>query len=1264
MSDLNLDLERSLNLLQDANKGKRLKSVKTVNSNITNLTENSKQVNLLLYRIANKITTLSLHDKSETIREISVVVLDKIIIQLFDNFTNQIWELFDVSPETYIEKLEPIKRILSIIQYLTFRLLDKQKDCNFFNKDRDNNNEFVIEKDSSEEVRLLILKSIHNFLFLLNTVCEEKSNFKHEKDQYNFKNAINCIINHVEFSNALSQSLADTFPEALKYTCLCVEEYSKVIIIPPKDDSNKVILDNLYTLSSHRRSGVRISAINAIFYVVSNDEKNTPDACHHLAQRLFDSVEKVRVTTIHCLGKWLMNLRDRYSYQANIIPLLLTGFSDESMNIVEQSTNYWHDTGMQYIEENKERFRDEQQYLSCSLEYYPFKNERPNIGCRTMVSNHFGKLMGALKTEVRDWLDETRLKSIQLLKHILLNVEENVTINMCQVFSILIRAFFNHSDETLIEIRECCRIIGCFIPFADWWKIVCPEINRVGTTQHSLAHLLSILSYILEGCNPKMSLDHNSVRDVTLILMEHVQTYNEKVTSAINRIMTVLLCNFKDYCINSMECKIEDEFYNIAISCISLSKDTQLETAKLNMEKFCNIIKDVYKLLEIQIHDKYCSKILQDMSGNVNIWNKNSVELAVFLEILSNFDIYYVLTLQDIKTILRILLDKNRDAEMKLKIFIKLARYFKNLPNNHNDSFLIGVNEEWFIQDIIIPNLTWIAGLTQAAVRSSALSALFTLLNSKQIDIYVISSNIENVLPSVLAMLEEDKKTTRVIACKILSLLIKNSQNEKSVLSIDCLMKLWSNSLLSRMNDASDEIRLLVISIARDYYQSLINRMQVCDIELYRAYFENDYNILFLHMDDANPKIQKNIMEVLKIAGKLTPELVLSTIEKYGNCICNSQDEEDSINNYISLKYFTLKIEFCKKSINDINSILAPMGIKEFVNVLCCKAILLKKYNEAMEYQINCILNFLEAIDDHEFKYSKVYNAALCQLTTDLRRLSQLSSKHLNEITINNKKSVPMEHCAEIVLKCFRKLAGYKQNDSNRKNALIHISNQLMRIYFRIHKTNLIDSILRAIDKAISDNIPFPPLDVVTHKYLRARHFLFKGKPEQSFEMFSETLANCTNISKKNTRQILIYLVPMALLHDKIICIKMLNDYNLQFYIPLVKAVVNGDIKNLTRIRDEKQEFFFNHKLYFIIEQLKIITYRNLVFKVYKLVEGYRLHINYVQVAFNMAELSSEIPLMVSYKGLHTFFVLDSFSLIKCYNFIAVQKTIDNVVSL
>jgi len=73
--------------------------------------------------------------------------------------------------------------------------------------------------------------------------------------------------------------------------------------------------------------------------------KSVDTVVSHLAQRLFDHSPPVRKAVVKVAGTWLLDLPDRYSFHYKLIPLLLTGITDEQPDIQELADTLWYDVG-------------------------------------------------------------------------------------------------------------------------------------------------------------------------------------------------------------------------------------------------------------------------------------------------------------------------------------------------------------------------------------------------------------------------------------------------------------------------------------------------------------------------------------------------------------------------------------------------------------------------------------------------------------------------------------------------------------------------------------------------------------------------------------------------------------------------------------------------------------------------------------------------------------------------------------------------------
>lgn len=76
-------------------------------------------------------------------------------------------------------------------------------------------------------------------------------------------------------------------------------------------------------------------------------------------------------------GRWLLELRDRYSWWHKLLPLVMTGLHDEIRETREMAAQLWDKTGLQYMEENEsdEKFKDKIDFLTEHPEHYPPNSE-------------------------------------------------------------------------------------------------------------------------------------------------------------------------------------------------------------------------------------------------------------------------------------------------------------------------------------------------------------------------------------------------------------------------------------------------------------------------------------------------------------------------------------------------------------------------------------------------------------------------------------------------------------------------------------------------------------------------------------------------------------------------------------------------------------------------------------------------------------------------------------------------------------------------
>ncbi|CAL8081591.1 unnamed protein product [Calicophoron daubneyi] len=110
-----------------------------------------------------------------------------------------------------------------------------------------------------------------------------------------------------------------------------------------------------------------------------------------------------------------------------LLPLILSGFTDDSEEIRGLTADSSHDVGLEFEKESEEQLKDKVDFdkgppLHCSLGC-----KRPVVGCRELVYRSASRLLPALCRDLSDWQEATRTKAPALLPILVVHLEESTT---------------------------------------------------------------------------------------------------------------------------------------------------------------------------------------------------------------------------------------------------------------------------------------------------------------------------------------------------------------------------------------------------------------------------------------------------------------------------------------------------------------------------------------------------------------------------------------------------------------------------------------------------------------------------------------------------------------------------------------------------------------------------------------------------------------------------------------------------------------------
>uniref|UniRef100_A0A452GR81 Dynein axonemal assembly factor 5 n=1 Tax=Gopherus agassizii TaxID=38772 RepID=A0A452GR81_9SAUR len=624
-----------------------------------------------------------------------------------------------------------------------------------------------------------------------------------------------------EIIRILQATLLDPYPEVKRESCRCAVASARAMPEHFHMQSEFLIKPLMQTVS-HQHFRVRVAVIQATGTVIQfGNGKSVDDVLSHLAQRLFDEIPQVRQAVTSVVGEWLLHLRDRYSYFHKLIPLLLSSFTDEMPENKQLAVSYWKRIGLQWEKENEDDLKDKLDFYSAPT-HYPEGVVRPELGCRELVTRNLSKILPGLCHDITDWVEGTRIKASQLLFILLLHAEDHITQHMELLLRTLYRVCLDEENNVVRNCVKAAELIGTFVNPKVSLKLLVSALEKTPMPSY-----LMILAAVIRGCPRQVLKPHLSYLANTLSQPE--------------------------ICQRSEEVRINGKSKTVEKSMCSLAQVQHLSG-----------FLDLYK--------QHIDQLMEWVSVSHDGWNCYSPELLQLDVIATHSGPIIGEALQDFILILKTCLQPTKDPPMRLKLFTILSQLLQKANETINSQGQFLSYLEIVIKDILAPNLQWHAGRTAAAIRTTAVSCLWALIYSGMLSPKEIFKLEDALMPQVIATLDEDSKMTRLMACRIVSVILNICGKE---FDLDKLNKIYPE-LLKRLDDAAHDVRLAAAQALTNWFKCIRNEDEK---NVLKSNIEFLYRELLIHLDDPDQNIQRAVLEVLKEGSVLYPELLVKEIE-------------------------------------------------------------------------------------------------------------------------------------------------------------------------------------------------------------------------------------------------------------------------------------------------------------------------------------------------------------------------------------------------
>uniref|UniRef100_A0A3P9HKG3 Dynein axonemal assembly factor 5 n=1 Tax=Oryzias latipes TaxID=8090 RepID=A0A3P9HKG3_ORYLA len=662
-----------------------------------------------------------------------------------------------------------------------------------------------------------------------------------------------------EMIRILQRTIVDPFPDVKRESCRCTVNFAQSVPEHFHMQADSLVKPLMMTIT-HQHSRVRVAVIEATGSVIQHGSgRNMDDVLPHLSQRFLDDSPQVRKAVTAVVGDWLLHLRDRYSYFHKLIPLLLSNTTDEIPEIRLLASDLWKRAGTQWEKENEEDIKDKMDFLLAPPAHYPPGVDRPVLGCRELVVRNLGRLIPAITHDLTDWLVPTRIKTSQLLSVLLLHAEDHSTQHLQPLLETLYRTCTETEKEVVKNCLAAAKLIGTFVPPPVFLKLLLDRVNTPHSSACSWAPLM-VLAAVLQGCSKPLLKPHLQQIADTLVQPSVCQEYQQVVyLQQLLACVDVLLHQCESDC-----GAVSLQLLQVLISIQSLSAEPQLIAKALESAHFLGKVQDL-DLMEL--YRQHMGQLLDWLFASVSSWSSYSPQRLQLHIIVTQSGPVIGEFLNQLMPIVNSCLQPDRDKEMRMSIFTMLAKLLLDGSNTLDSQGRFRDEAESFLCNILLPNLVWKAGRTAGALRTSALSCLLALLHGGAITPGQLLCLEEKLSPHVLSSLEEDSQMGRLMACRSLSAMLKLIGRS---MRQDTLNQIYPE-LLKRLDDSNAEVRAAALHGVGLWFSSLTKDYSP---ELCAPHLQLLFQQLLLHLDDPNPAVQDQVLEILKKASVVHPVLL------------------------------------------------------------------------------------------------------------------------------------------------------------------------------------------------------------------------------------------------------------------------------------------------------------------------------------------------------------------------------------------------------
>lgn len=637
----------------------------------------------------------------------------------------------------------------------------------------------------------------------------------------------------------LVKTLRDPYPMVQRRCCTIVNALA--IATPAFHTRAENLAAPLLVQLTHRQSPNRIAAVDALGTVAMHIANGDLIAkiIVSISPLLMDDMPNVRRECGRVGCRWLLQLRDRYSFFERILPLVLCCLDDNCPETCTEIGELWLKCGRQYYEENENELSKleviDHDAAAAATSNYPANVQRPSLGCRAIVQRSL-RVCSIVLREMTDWKDDVRLHSLKLLWQIVLHAEQTLTAKFIEINPVLGRYCADDSEPAIsAEAVRVAALMGKLLVYKTW---IDHALDRLKATP-TLGYLRAFTAMYKESNDAQK--DVGQLADI-LVMPSICHSLHENYQRVLLE-LTEHLLGLHAAAIDAADKSAERNLYIVivkVIACADQNVDDGIATfgARL-LEKLCSG-DDTPAVL----HARYLGAIIDAIDG-LDTANSESAEPIILLHGLITLCGFQAAYLPNLTAAILLVIEHGHPTG-KIKIFSGISIAALSWSETIAAKATVSIELlRKFLDDCILPQLIWHAGRSAESLRAIGTTALCSWSMGAAAEAAKIFSDLA---VHFTQLVEDNCVVTR--ACALRCLLVADS------IAVEQLKPL-SLGVLSRLDDPSSEVR--------DY--------AVQALSLLRPRFVHDYDrdtwettvkhllaTMLLHLDSPEIKMQQRVI--------------------------------------------------------------------------------------------------------------------------------------------------------------------------------------------------------------------------------------------------------------------------------------------------------------------------------------------------------------------------------------------------------------------